>query len=135
MLDDLGLVCMTDPLSPTSEAYRTLRMNLQFAALDTHLRTVLITSAGPDEGKSTTLANLAVTVAQAEQSVVMIDSDLRRPGLHRLFGLANETGLTTMMLDERSLDEALLQATGVEGLRLLASGPLPPRRLRRTRRY
>lgn len=127
MRDDLGLVSISDPLSPVSEAYRSLRMNLQFAALDTDLRTLLITSAGPGEGKSTTLANLAVIMAQAEQSILMVDCDLRRPGLYKLFGLSNETGLTTMMVDDRSLEDPPLQPTEVSGLRLLASGPVPPR--------
>ncbi|MBA7656081.1 Tyrosine-protein kinase YwqD [subsurface metagenome] len=127
MADDLGLVTISDPLSPISEAYRTLRINLQFATLGVQLRTLLVTSAGAGEGKSTTLANLAVTVAQTEQSVVVVDCDLRRPGLHKLFGLSNELGLTTMMADDQALDEPPLQPTEVDGLRLLASGPLPPR--------
>lgn len=127
MTDTLGLVTISDPLSPTSEAYRTLRMNLQFAALDRELRTLLITSPGPGEGKSTALANLAVTVAQVEQRVIAIDCDLRRPFLHELFGLANDTGLTSMMLEEEFLEAPPLQETRVEGLRLLASGALPPR--------
>lgn len=127
MADDLGLVTITDPLSPISEAYRTLRINLQFATLGVQLRTLLVTSAGAGEGKSTTLANLAVTVAQTEQSVVVVDCDLRRPGLHKLFGLSNELGLTTMMADDQALDEPPLQPTEVDGLRLLASGPLPAR--------
>jgi len=125
--DDLGLVTITDPLSPISEAYRALRINLQFATLGVQLRTLLITSAGAGEGKSTTLANLAVTMAQAEQSVVVVDCDLRRPGLHKLFRLSNEFGLTTMMLEEQALSEPPLQTTQVDGLWLLASGPLPPR--------
>lgn len=127
MADDLGLVTITDPLSPISEAYRTLRINLQFATLGVQLRTLLVTSAGAGEGKSTTLANLAVTVAQTEQSVVVVDCDLRRPGLHKLFGLSNDLGLTTMMADDQALDEPPLQPTEVDGLRLLASGPLPAR--------
>lgn len=127
MADDLGLVTISDPLSPISEAYRTLRINLQFATLGVQLRTLLVTSAGAGEGKSTTLANLAVTVAQTEQSVVVVDCDLRRPGLHKLFGLSNELGLTTMMADDQALDEPPLQPTEVDGLRLLASGPLPAR--------
>jgi len=127
VVDDLGLITITDPLSPISEAYRTLRMNLQFAALDTELRTLLITSAGPDEGKSTTLVNLAITIAQTERSVIMVDCDLRRPGLHSLFGLSNETGLTTMVVDNQALENPPLQPTGIDGLRLLASGPPPPR--------
>ena len=127
MTDALGLVTVRDPLSPVSEAYRTLRMNLQFAALDTALHTILITSPGPGEGKSAAVANLAVTMAQAEQHVVAIDCDLRRPRLHQLFGLENTTGLTTMMVEENALDAPPLQDTSVQGLKLLASGPLPPR--------
>jgi len=68
-------------MSPISEAYRNLRMNLQFASLDVELRTLLITSPGPGEGKSTTLANLAVTMAQVDQKVLLVDCDLRRPRL------------------------------------------------------
>ncbi len=127
MTDKLGLVTISDPLSPASEAYRTLRMNLQFAALDRQLSTMLITSAGPGEGKSTTLVNLAVTMAQVEQRVIIIDCDLRRPCLHRFFGLSNDTGLTTMMVDEQALANPPLQDTPVKGLRFLASGTLPPR--------
>jgi len=127
MTEHLGLVTINDPLSPASEAYRTLRMNLQFAALDQQLHTLLVTSAGPGEGKSTTLANLAVTMAQMEQRVIMVDCDLRRPCLHELFGLSNESGLTTMMVEEQALDNPPFQATSIKGLQLLASGGLPPR--------
>ncbi len=127
MPEDLDLVTITDPISPASEAYRTLRLNLQFATLDAPLRTLLVTSPSPDEGKSTTLANLAVTVAQAEQRVIMVDCDLRRPRLHELFHLSNDLGLTTVMLDDQALSAPPLQDTGVAGLQLLASGPLPPR--------
>jgi capsular exopolysaccharide synthesis family protein len=127
MADKLGLVTIKEPLSPASEAYRTLRMNLQFAALDQQLRTLLVTSAGPGEGKSTTLANLAVTMAQVEQRVIVVDCDLRRPCLHEFFSLNNETGLTTMIVDDQALSNPPLQATAIKGLQLLASGPLPPR--------
>jgi len=127
MSDPSGLITISDPTSPVAEAYRTLRMNMQFAALDKALRSVLITSPGSGEGKSTTLANLAVTMGQVDRSVVMVDSDLRRPHLHELFGLHNETGLTTMMLDDAALASPPLQETTVPGLRLLASGTLPPR--------
>jgi len=127
MSDPTGLITISDPNSPVAEAYRTLRMNLQFAALDKALRSVLITSPGSGEGKSTTLANLAVTMGQVDRRVIMVDSDLRRPHLHELFGLHNETGLTTMMLDDAALASPPLQETSVPGLRLLASGTLPPR--------
>lgn len=120
------LVTISDPRSPVSEAYRALRTNLQFASLDKELRTLLVTSAGPGEGKSTTLGNLAVTLAQAEKRVILVDCDLRRPVLHKLFGLSNERGLTTMMVDAAAMKNPPLQETGVNGLRLLASGTLPP---------
>ncbi|MFP4439986.1 MAG: CpsD/CapB family tyrosine-protein kinase [Chloroflexaceae bacterium] len=120
------LIALRDPRSPAAEAYRTLRTNIQFSSLDKPLHTLLFTSTGPDEGKSTTLANLAVTMAQAEQRVILVDCDLRRPTLHTLFGLSNETGLTSAILQPEAA--ALpLQDTSVVGLRLLPSGPLPPR--------
>jgi non-specific protein-tyrosine kinase len=124
-LSDL-LITLSNPRSPISEAYRTLRTNLQFASLDKPLRTLLVTSAGPEEGKSTTLANLAVTIAQGESKVVLADCDLRRPSLHRLFGLLQQPGLTTMVLDEAAMGDPPLQETAVPGLWLLASGTLPP---------
>jgi len=127
MTDSLGLVTITDPLSPASEAYRTLRMNLHIDALDKKLRTLLVTSPGPSEGKSTTLANLAVTMAQVEQRVIIADCDLRRPSLHHLFGLENHTGLTNMMVEDEALGKPPLQETAIKGLWLLPSGPLPPR--------
>jgi non-specific protein-tyrosine kinase len=127
MADHLGLVTIEDPMSPISEAYRNLRMNLQFASLDVELRTLLITSPGPGEGKSTTLANLAVTMAQVDQKVLLVDCDLRRPRLHELFGASNAKGLTTMMVDDDALKTPPIQGTPVQGLYLLASGPLPPR--------
>jgi capsular exopolysaccharide synthesis family protein len=121
------LVTIADPRSPVSESFRTLRTNLQFASLDKPLRTILVTSPGAEEGKSTTLANLAVTMAQAEKRVILIDCDLRRPTLHKHFGLSNAAGLVTMMLEESAIQDPPLQETGVAGLWLLASGPLPPR--------
>jgi non-specific protein-tyrosine kinase len=127
MAEKLGLITVTDPMSSASEAYRTLRMNLEFAALDEELRTLSITSAGPGEGKSTTLANLAITMAQVDQRVIAVDCDLRRPHLHQLFGLDNDTGLTTMMLEDAALDSPPLQDTSIDGLRFLGSGALPPR--------
>jgi len=127
MTEHLGLITIDEPTSPISEAYRTLRMNLQYASLDKELSTLLITSPGPGEGKSTTLANLAVTMAQVEQRVIVVDCDLRRPYLHQLFGLSNEKGLTTMVLEEDALVDPPLQDTPIKGLQVLASGPLPPR--------
>ncbi len=119
------LVALRDPRSPAAEAYRTLRTNIQFSSLDKPLRTVLATSTSPDEGKSTTIANLAVTIAQAEQRVVLVDCDLRRPTIHTLFGLPNDEGLTSLMLQEGG--RIPVHKTEVPGLLVLTSGPLPPR--------
>jgi capsular exopolysaccharide synthesis family protein len=120
------LVTISSPRSPISEAYRTLRTNLQFVSLDKPLQTLLVTSPGPEEGKSTMLANLAVAMAQGEKKVILADCDLRRPSLHKLFGLWHKRGLTTMMVDEEAMRNPPLQEAGVPGLLLLASGPLPP---------
>ena len=122
MNEKLGqLITVSEPRSPISEAYRTLRTNLDFAGLDRKLQTLVITSAGVGEGKSTTLANLAVVTAQAGQKVILVDADLRRPSLHGIFGLANDTGLTTMMMDEVALASPPLQDTGIEGESLVKS--------------
>ena len=123
--DYQSLVTVVNPRSAVSEAYRVLRTNIQFSSLDRRIRALLVTSTSPEEGKSTVLANLAVTFAEAGNRVVLVDADLRRPSLHKLFGLSNQVGLTTAVLDE---DGSLLpiQDTEVPNLRVLASGPLPP---------
>jgi non-specific protein-tyrosine kinase len=121
------LVTITDPSSPISEAFRTLRTNLQFASVDQELCTMLVTSPDVGENKSRTLANLAVTLAQADNRVILIDCDLRRPSLHEFFHLDNQFGVVTMMLDDEALKNPPLQSTEIAGLQLLASGPQPPR--------
>ncbi|MFN2290683.1 MAG: CpsD/CapB family tyrosine-protein kinase [Anaerolineae bacterium] len=127
MTDKLkDLITISDPRSPISEAYRTLRTNLDFASLDQALKSLVVTSAGVGEGKSTTLANLAVVSAQAGRKVILVDADLRRPTLHQLFALSNEAGLTTMALDESMLASPPIQETDIEDLSVLTSGPLPP---------
>jgi non-specific protein-tyrosine kinase len=120
------LITVSEPRSPISEAYRTLRTNLDFASLDQALKTLVVTSAGVGEGKSTTLANLAVVSAQAGRKVILVDADLRRPTLHQIFGLDNGKGLTTVIMDDDALTMPPLQSTGLDNLALLTSGPLPP---------
>ncbi|MDT8305261.1 MAG: CpsD/CapB family tyrosine-protein kinase [Anaerolineae bacterium] len=118
------LITLTDPRSPASEAYRTLRTNLSFYSLDDPIRTLVVTSPTPNDGKSVTIANLAITMAQSGRRTILVDCDLRRPSLHTLFGVENEAGLTTMILNEEQ--EAPLVQTGVDNLWLLPSGSLPP---------
>jgi succinoglycan biosynthesis transport protein ExoP len=120
------LIAVKHPKSPISEAYRVLRTNLQFSSLDTPLRTVVVTSPNPVEGKSTTVANLGVVMAQTGKSVILVDADLRRPVLHRVFGVENEQGLTDALLNAEPSLDGHLQPTGVDNLRLLTTGPLPP---------
>ncbi|MCS6845537.1 MAG: polysaccharide biosynthesis tyrosine autokinase [Caldilineales bacterium] len=121
------LVALNTPRSVLAEGYRTLRTNIQFSSLDRPLRTLMVTSASPGEGKSTTVANLAVVMAQSGKRAVLVDTDLRRPVLHEIFGVANSVGLTTALLQPAGSDlSSMLQPTGCEGLWLMTSGPLPP---------
>lgn len=121
-----SIVTLTDPTSPAAEAYRTLRINLEFAGVDEPLHTLLVTSSGPGEGKSTALANLAVAMSDGERSIILVDADLRRPSQHELFGLPNERGLSDMFRDENIFNAPPLQKIPNTTLKVLTSGPLPP---------
>lgn len=120
------LVTHTNPKSPVAEAYRILRTNLNFAALDKPFKTLLLTSPGPSEGKSTTLANLGIAMAQAGTRTLLMDCDLRKPLLHKLFGLTNWRGFTNLMVEKGVTLEEVIQDTPVPNLKVLTSGPLPP---------
>ncbi len=122
---DAVLIGKMDPKSPVVEAYRTLRTNLQFTNVDRPLQRVLITSPGPGEGKSTITANLAYVLAQSGKRVIASSVDMRKPTLHRYFGLHNQRGLTTILAGQASIDECL-QATDTPNLQVLTSGPNPP---------
>jgi capsular exopolysaccharide synthesis family protein len=114
-----------DVSTPAAEAYRMLRTGLEFIEADTPLRTLLVASGRPGEGKSTTAANLAATLAQSGRRIILVDADLRRPTLHKFFEQSNRCGLTTALLhrDGEHVGKYLL-ATGITNLRLLTSGPL-----------
>jgi capsular exopolysaccharide synthesis family protein len=124
--DRSTLITLSNPRSPVSEAFRTLRTNLEFTSLDKPIRSMVVTSASPEEGKSTTLANLAVTVAQAGKKVILVDCDLRRPSLHQIFGARSTLGFTDMMRDDTLMSKPPLQETPVANLSLLSSGTIPP---------
>lgn len=119
------LVVLDDPRSFTAEAYRVLRTNLHYANPDAPPRRVLVTSAGAGEGKTTTVANLGVTLAQAERSVLLVDADLRRPALHAVFRQPSAPGLSSYLAGDALL-EAVLLKTSIPNLSLVASGPIPP---------
>ncbi|HBX22999.1 MAG TPA: capsular biosynthesis protein [Desulfotomaculum sp.] len=111
--------------SPFAEAFRALRTNINFAGLDNPLRSILITSAGPNEGKSVVTCNLGVVLAQTNKKVLIVGCDLRRPTLHKVFDINEHVGVTNVLINE--LDPAeLAQPTDVPGLSILASGPIPP---------
>lgn len=121
------LITLRHPRASVSEAYRTLRTNIQFSTLDSPAKSLLITSPGATEGKSITTANLAVTMAQAGLRTVIVDADLRRPAQHKIFNLANQRGLTNALLqDGDPTPDGHLQATAIENLHVLTSGPIPP---------
>jgi non-specific protein-tyrosine kinase len=121
------LVMLGRSHSPTSEAYRVLRTNLQFAAVARQISRLLVTSPSPGEGKSTTAANLAIAIAQSGRRVVLIDADLHRPRQHRVFKLVNNVGVTTALLaDSADLEHFLQRTSQIPNLAVLTSGPLPP---------
>ncbi|MGQ0668922.1 MAG: polysaccharide biosynthesis tyrosine autokinase [Actinomycetota bacterium] len=119
------LVSASDPRSGPAEAYRTLRTNLQFIARGGDFRILSVTSPSLGEGKTTSVANLAVALAQTGKKVIAVSCDLRKPRLHRFFDLENTKGVTTTLVGETSLHLAI-QRPGLDSLRVLASGPVPP---------
>ena len=111
--------------SPAAEAYRAIRTSVQFATMDRPGQVLLVTSPNAGDGKSTTAANLAVTMASAGRRVMLVDADLRKPSLHRIFNLDNRVGLTSALLSGNGV-RSCIQSSGFDNLSLLTSGPLPP---------
>ena len=120
------LESVSHPNSAASEAYRGLRTSIEFLAVDEKLRIIHVTSSTSGEGKSTTSANLAVTLARAGKRVILIDCDLRRPRLHQFFGMDNSVGFTSVVLGSSRIEDAVVPVPGVPGLLVLSSGPPPP---------
>ena len=122
-------ISLAQPRSPVAEAFRALRTNTIFAGVDKPLRRILVTSATPQEGKTTITSNLAVVLAQGERKVALIDADLRRPQIHRKFGLYNRVGLSDLFLLMRPLEalpRGVIQVNETMKLAVITSGKLPP---------
>lgn len=122
----VDLVAVQEPRSPVTEAFRVLRTNVQIAGVDQPIRTLLITSPSPTEGKSTVAANLAVVMAQAGREVILLDADLRRPRVHLIFGQSLHTGLAEALLDESRQWEKVLAPTGIDHLTTVPQCSSPP---------
>jgi polysaccharide biosynthesis transport protein len=123
---DTVVMSQTDPNSAVAEAYRSLRTAVRFITLDRAVRVIQVTSPNVSEGKSTTVANLAVALARAGERVIVVCCDLRRPRIHHFFGLPNAVGFTSVIMGAAPLGAALQPVPGQERLLLLASGELPP---------
>ncbi|MDV7688410.1 CpsD/CapB family tyrosine-protein kinase [Enterococcus casseliflavus] len=122
----VSLITLVDPSSPISEQYRTIRTNIQFASsADKQIKTIVVTSSGPGEGKSITSANLAVVFAKSGQRVLLVDADMRKPTVYKTFSLNNASGLSTVLSTSTSVLEAA-QKTVIDNLSVLTSGPKPP---------
>lgn len=124
-MEGLNLVTQNAPKNPAAEAYRVIRTGIQFAQAGKELQTIALTSCTPNEGKSTTIANLAVVLTQAGKSVLLIDCDMRNPTVHKNFNLSNKVGLSSCISMGTALSDAV-QKTSIEGLYALTGGVIPP---------
>lgn len=122
----LSLISKLRPKSFVAEQYRTIRTNIQFSMIDRDVKSIVMTSSGPWEGKSTTAANLASVFTDQGKRVLLVDADLRKPSVQRTFGLSNVEGLTTLLsTPDQELSEVIQQVTGTD-IHVLTSGPIPP---------
>ncbi len=120
-----NMISVNNPKSRAAEAFRTLRTNIQFSSLDGEMKTILITSSAPGEGKSTVLVNLAITIAQSGKKVLLLDCDLRKPTIHKKVAVSNSRGLTNILTQNTKIEECIL-STEINNLYVLTSGPTPP---------
>jgi len=124
--DKNSLITAKQPRSPITEAFRSLRTNLQFASIDQPLHTILVTSPSPEDGKTTVAANLASVIAQGGRRAIIMDADLRRPRVHKLFHVSNRSGLSGQFIHTQDLLNGSIKSTEIDGLYVMTSGHLPP---------
>jgi protein-tyrosine kinase len=124
MFDENIVITHSDPKSPVSEAYRVLRTNIQYSGIDRQLKTIVVTSSVPIEGKTTTVVNMAVTFAQAGKRVLLIDSDMRKPKLHKVFVAPNTRGLTNLLAEHDDYKN-YVRSTDILNLDILTCGTIP----------
>lgn len=121
------LQTLKNPKSIFSEAFRTLRTNIQFTSIDKSIKTIVITSTSPGEGKTTAATNLAISIAQTEKKVLLVDCDMRKPSVHRRFNIPNGDGLTNILMGEKNLDDISYNGgPDINLLTIVTSGPIPP---------
>lgn len=119
------LITQVEPKSPISEQYRAIRTSIEYSSVDETIQTMMITSVNPSEGKSTTIANLAIVFAQQGKKVLLIDTDLRKPTVHYTFKVSNSSGIVQVLTKQLTKEEAIRE-TEIPNLYVLPSGPIPP---------
>ncbi|MGF9964002.1 CpsD/CapB family tyrosine-protein kinase [Bacillus rhizoplanae] len=119
------LIAHHEPKSQIAEQYRNIRTNIQFTSVDSDIRSIVVTSSGAGEGKTTTISNLATVFGQQGKQVLLIDADMRKPKLHEMFRIDNQFGLTNVLSRQASL-ERCIHKTEVENVSFLPAGPIPP---------
>lgn len=124
--DALGVYVAKNPRSPVAEAFRSLRTNLEYSSVDNPVKTILVTSSGESEGKSTIAANLAIVEAQSGKAVVIVDADMRRPKVHLQFSKPNRMGLSDVVTGKLGIDDVLKTYDQVENLSIITCGTIPP---------
>jgi capsular exopolysaccharide synthesis family protein len=121
-----GVFVANQPRSPISEAFRAMRTSLEFYSVDQPLRTLIITSAGPEEGKTTIATNLAVILAGSNKNVLLLDADMRQPNVHHSLGISNRVGLSDLIRGRMSIPEVIQISSDIPFLNVITSGSLPP---------
>lgn len=124
--EDRSSIVKNNPKSPISEAYRTMRTNIQFANIDKDIKTLAITSSIPGEGKSSVSSNFTISLSQEGKNVLYVDCDLRKPKGHEMFNIPNTLGLTNILMGKATLEEAISSPEELEGVSIITSGPIPP---------